>query len=286
MRMFIKILLLTLVIALSACSNSSDIVKKSEENIKDSSLPMETKVPESSSDSKEFEQLMGMTVLQGVRSYFEYEQGTVPLELRKQMTGLITKATTTFPNGNKEKFIKLGEHIEKDSFENARTAFLELADIYGLQVVESEVKKQVKESIKTDVPNISNLIADLDPTKVEATIKENAEAKWVGDYDMQAYEIKKQTEAYKKLVKFNLDTDAKKISLDKAHKKWKSDFDMIIYEYEKQMNAFADIQALNADSSDMKKILDRAFEKWGDDYNMVLYEYKKQLKAYESLKKK
>jgi len=42
---------------------------------------------------------------------------------------------------------------------------------------------------------LTNVIAKLDESKVEQTIKEDAEADWESDYEMQPYQIDNQTKA-------------------------------------------------------------------------------------------
>jgi hypothetical protein len=96
-------------------------------------------------------------------------------------------------------------------------------------------------SVDTKTENSStftNVIAQLNASTVKTTIKKEAEADWAGDYEMQAYQIKNQTEAYETLIALNIDSEVKQNILNKAHASWEFDFEMVLYEYENQLKAY------------------------------------------------
>ncbi len=81
--------------------------------------------------------------------------------------------------------------------------------------------------------------------EVSASIRSEAERKWPGDYDMQLYEINKQTEAYNWVYAANGATGVPsdiffQIKSDAAGK-WPRDYDMQKYEITKQVNAYVQI---------------------------------------------
>ncbi len=77
---------------------------------------------------------------------------------------------------------------------------------------------------------------------VAETIRAKAQKEWPGDYDMQVYEINKQTEAYNWLIKAvgaeGVPTETFYQIKAKAASEWPNDYDMQKYEIEKQVNAY------------------------------------------------
>jgi len=148
---------------------------------------------------------------------------------------------------------------------------------------EPEPEEEPEPEPEPEPEELTNVIAELDASEVEQTIKEDAEADWEGDYQMQQYQIDNQTEAYEDLLALNIDDEVKETVLKNAFDNWGFDFQMVQYEYENQMDAYNEIQALDIDTAIKQEILDDAFDRWGDDFQMVLYEYENQLEAYEGL---
>ena len=193
-----------------------------------------------------------------------------------------------------------GEAVQSDNILYEGTTYVPLrdvAEILGKEVSwdgetktaginePSEVVEEVEETteIEESVGDYTNVIKSLDSENVKKVIKQNSEADWPKDYQMQNYQIKNQTEAYNDLLALNLDTEVKEEILDEAYADWKYDFQMVLYSYNNALEDYNEIQSLNLDTEKKKEILQQAEDKWGKDYGMVLYEYKNQLKAYEAL---
>jgi hypothetical protein len=82
------------------------------------------------------------------------------------------------------------------------------------------------------------------PSQVKQQIKVAAAEKWNGDYEMQAYMIKNQSEAYQKLMQWgnaNKTSDVAKSIFRAAQKKWKGDYEMQWYMVENQVEAYNQI---------------------------------------------
>jgi len=193
-----------------------------------------------------------------------------------------------------------GEAVQSDNILYEGTTYVPLrdvAEILGKEVSwdgetktaginePSEVVEEVEETteIEESISDYTNVIKSLDSENVKKVIKQNSEADWPKDYQMQNYQIKNQTEAYNDLLVLNLDTEVKEEILDEAYADWKYDFQMVLYSYNNALEDYNEIQSLNLDTEKKKEILQQAEDKWGKDYGMVLYEYKNQLKAYEAL---
>jgi hypothetical protein len=80
---------------------------------------------------------------------------------------------------------------------------------------------------------------------VSLSIRANAEKKWPGDFDMQKYEVDKQTEAYNWVVTTSSATGVPQRVFEQikaqALDKWPDDYDMQKYEIEKQVKAYTDL---------------------------------------------
>jgi hypothetical protein len=82
------------------------------------------------------------------------------------------------------------------------------------------------------------------PTRVEQEIKKAAEQEWPGDYRMQAYEIRTQTQSYRKIEswtrKMRRTKDrqvCKQIGSD-AKQEWPGDYRMQWYQIRTQMESY------------------------------------------------
>jgi hypothetical protein len=80
---------------------------------------------------------------------------------------------------------------------------------------------------------------------VSSSIRAYAEKKWPADYEMQKYEIDKQTEAYNWVVTATSATGVPQGVFDQiksdAVNKWSDEYDMQQYEIEKQVKAYTDL---------------------------------------------
>lgn len=85
------------------------------------------------------------------------------------------------------------------------------------------------------------------PGNINNQIKADAKLEWPNDYQMQAYEIKNQSNAYTSLdklfrkgykgVPFNIVRDI----LKRSKKKWDRDYQMQLYETNNQIESYIDI---------------------------------------------
>lgn len=79
-------------------------------------------------------------------------------------------------------------------------------------------------------------------SSVTFSIRENAERKWPGDYDMQKYEIETQTKAYNWVATATSATGVPQAVFEQikaeAQDKWPDEYDMQKYEIEKQVKAY------------------------------------------------
>jgi hypothetical protein len=93
------------------------------------------------------------------------------------------------------------------------------------------------------------LVFETYPADIQATIRRNALLKWPGKYDMQVYEIEKQTQAFATFnswrkagipgLPLNISSQVMKASWDK----WGSNFDMVIYHAENETKAWRKLNA-------------------------------------------
>jgi type 1 fimbria pilin len=131
----------------------------------------------------------------------------------------------------------LGADVSYDA--KTKTAYVNLGQSAN---VDTSVDTSVEVETETEVTTgFTNVIAGLSASEVEATIKSDAEADWDGDFQMQAYQIKTQTEAYEALIALEIDSQVKEDILNKAHVNWGFDFQMVLYEYETQLEAYQDL---------------------------------------------
>lgn len=75
----------------------------------------------------------------------------------------------------------------------------------------------------------------------EREIRSRAETRWPNDFSMQAYEIKKQTDAFYNLVQYRpsgIDYTTLDQIKQMAVKKWPGDYSMQLYETKKQAEAW------------------------------------------------
>lgn len=123
----------------------------------------------------------------------------------------------------------LGADVGYDSA--TKTAYVNLG-----QAVDTSTDTKTENS-----STFTNVIAGLNAATVKTTIKNDAESDWNGDYEMQAYQIKTQTEDYEKLIALKIDSEVKQSILDKAYANWGFDFQMVLYEYENQLKAYENL---------------------------------------------
>ena len=80
---------------------------------------------------------------------------------------------------------------------------------------------------------------------IRAEIKSAAERKWPDDYDMQAYEIKNQTESFEKFQTLekpaSMSTSTFQLIKDRAARKWPKDYDMQLYELKNQIEGWIQV---------------------------------------------
>lgn len=250
-----------------------------------------------------YERLMADAAIKGAATYFERAQGSIPQNLREELAGIITESAAELPEAEKNKFGKLAKLIKEDKQSEAKKIFLELADIYSIQIVETPVNGSSTENSnelqktktvpqndsngggksKTSTGSKTSIIASLDPAKVKARVKSDSKNEWKDDYKMQVYYIDMQMGAYNELKDIMVKSEVEEGILKNAFDEWGYDFRMVLYKYKNQMNAYKKIKSINLDSDVKKEILDNALSEWGTDYEMVLYRYEQQLEAYKKL---
>lgn len=80
---------------------------------------------------------------------------------------------------------------------------------------------------------------------ISRSIRAKAEKEWPNDYEMQKYEINKQTEAYNWVVTTSSATGVPQEVFDqiktKAASEWPDDYEMQKYEIEKQVKAYTEL---------------------------------------------
>lgn len=126
---------------------------------------------------------------------------------------------------------------------------------------------------------------------IERQVKDRAERKWPNDFDMQAYNIKSQREAFDKL---NAKQCPSRLSWSEfeslqnaARQKWPDDYSMQLYSYEKAVEDYFRVKDFKTPDrmpgSVFEDIRNRAISKWPSDYSMQLYEIEKQASAWMQL---
>jgi hypothetical protein len=127
------------------------------------------------------------------------------------------------------------------------------------------------------------------PAPVKQAIKARAAMDWPDDYEMQAYTIEKQSEAYAKMVHYSaLDMENEIFSncFAKATREWPEDYTMQAYTFEKQAeSAFSFFEYTNPaiPQDALEKIRIHAFSEWAGDYDMMLHTLEKQVTAWISI---
>lgn len=82
------------------------------------------------------------------------------------------------------------------------------------------------------------------PDEIKQEIRQESIKKWPDDYEMQAYEIKKQSEAYKELYAWaqnNSENDLAESIFRKAQKDWPGDYEMQWYKVQKQVESLKEV---------------------------------------------
>jgi len=82
-------------------------------------------------------------------------------------------------------------------------------------------------------------------SSLQAEIKKSAEAEWPGDYSMQAYEIKNQTEAFQTFHAMekpsSMSNSTFELIKSRAEKEWPKDYSMQLYELKKQIEGWQEV---------------------------------------------
>ena len=80
---------------------------------------------------------------------------------------------------------------------------------------------------------------------IQKEIKKSAELEWAGDYNMQAYEIKKQTAAFKTFHEMRSPSGMTSSTFTaikkRAAREWPKDYSMQLYELKKQIQGWQEV---------------------------------------------
>ena len=126
------------------------------------------------------------------------------------------------------------------------------------------------------------------PNGILEIIKQNAAEEWPNDYEMQAYEIGKQSEGYLEVANLDYIQDVPNETLiqikQQAIKEWSNDYSMQIYETNQQVEAYLEIfrvsEVVSVPANIIETIKVDAANEWPNDYSMQIYTINNQIEAY------